>query len=342
MTFPTFSFDQVEHDSASADHEIRGRAMQALLVQVQKDPASHERAIGLFRRVLATEQHAWPAISAARGLECIVGPAEARATWLALFEHPNPLLVGNAVLLQTDASYVEPLLDLLRRRKEPDVESAVLRALGRIKHSDVYPVLIEYLANPNRRVNAIEALADQGDARAIPHLEQFLNDETELGHRDERGAVIRVSHIAWTGIRRLRDPSINEAYRTPAYIPFESMPTSLPTMEPPLVLQTAATTGRRRFRVLSCLPLIIAGIQIPWFAAVMFGEFVTTGAISRDKWYSHWIDLSLTFPPVVGVMAAIALLVRMKGITLGERICLILGLLACTFFTCIFGQYFFR
>jgi len=71
-----------------------------------------------------------------------------------------------------------------------------------------FPVILEHLALPEYRADAILALNLLGDERAIPYLEPFLHDTTELAQPDERGATLRVCNLAQDAIRNIQAVSL--------------------------------------------------------------------------------------------------------------------------------------
>ena len=214
------SIDDLRRAAESRDLEDRGRAMQALLIRIRRDPSLHDAALPIFRRVCAREVHGWPATLAARGIEDIEGDIAARSVWTELLERESPQMVSDAAGSLTDSWYVPTLLDLLNRRSEPEVRRAVILALGRMKNEAVFPAIIGFLDDPALRLAVIEALASQGDARARPHLEPLVEDQTETGEWDERGAPVRVGSLAWNALRRIDEPELAALYR---HLPFNEL-----------------------------------------------------------------------------------------------------------------------
>ena len=74
------SIDDLRRAAESPDLEDRGRAMQALLIRIRRDPALNDTALPIFHRVCARERHGWPATVAARGIEDIEGDVAAGAS----------------------------------------------------------------------------------------------------------------------------------------------------------------------------------------------------------------------------------------------------------------------
>jgi hypothetical protein len=212
--------EDLRRAAESPELEDRGRAMQALLIRIRRDPSLKAAALPIFRRVCAREPHGWPATLAARGIEDIEGDIAARSVWTELLQRESPQMVSDAAGSLTDPWYVPMLLDLLQRRSEPEVRAAVIRALGRMKNQAVFPAVIGFLDDPALRLAVIEALASQGDVRARPYLEPLVDDQTETGEWDERGAPVRVGSLAWNALRRIDEPELAALYR---HLPFNEL-----------------------------------------------------------------------------------------------------------------------
>src|SRR5205814_10016953 len=124
--------------------------------------------------------------------EHILGPQQARATWLALLNRPAVNMVTRIALAIDDPSYAPALLELLQRRTETPIRAAAIRTLGRMKDPVALGAILDHLSTPELRTDAIEALGDLGDPRAIPHLEPLLDNTTQVAREDERGAMLYV------------------------------------------------------------------------------------------------------------------------------------------------------
>jgi HEAT repeat protein len=201
MPKPTRSFAQIEQDVKSPDPAVRGSAIQELLLRVKNDPAL--QALAIFRHAVDVDQDPAVVTTAARGVQDILSPEESRSTWLDLLNRPDAMMVARAALAIDDRQLVPTLLDLLRRRPEPVVHHSILYTLGRLKDPAAYDTLIACLENPNLRSHAIDALADFGDPRAIPHLQPFVNDKTDA-RPDDRGWMMQIGDLASDAIRQLQ------------------------------------------------------------------------------------------------------------------------------------------
>jgi len=199
-----FDFEQIKRDIRSPDQPTRGTSMAALYHHAQQTPAIHPEALELFRASVM----AWPdymtASYAARGIELIAGPAEGRKIWLALLNHPKAELAGAIAQSIKDVSYVPVLLELMERRPEWSIQLAAVRTLGRMKHPSAFDAIINRLNNRPLRPHVVEALAELGDPRAIPHLEPLLHDRTEAWEEDNHGPMLRVCDLAQAAIAHLR------------------------------------------------------------------------------------------------------------------------------------------
>ena len=84
------------------------------------------------------------------------------------------------------------------------VRLGAARDLGRTVDPAALPDLLRCLADPAMRPHAVEALADLGDARAVPALERLLDDTTDAWPEDIHGPMLRVCDLAAGAVRRLR------------------------------------------------------------------------------------------------------------------------------------------
>jgi HEAT repeat protein len=195
---------QIEVDACSPDQLTRGGAVQELLLLVRKDPRLNDAALPIFRQHVETAPDAWTATTCAHGIEQIEGQERSRATWLALLHRPDAQFAAGVALAVTDPSYAPQLFELLNSRPEPVIHKCVIRTLGRMRVPAALPIILEHLKDPATRADAIEALADFGDAAAIAHLEPFVQDTSDSGQTDARGGPLRVGDVADEAIRRLR------------------------------------------------------------------------------------------------------------------------------------------
>lgn len=198
------TIDSIRQDVHSADQETRGRAMQALYFLAKKEPGMRATALPIFRELLTTAPDGWTATNAARGIELVAGESEGRAAWATLLASRKVAVVTHAVLLTVDAAFAPTLLTLLSRRKETPVRSAAIRALGRMKGALPYDVIVKFLDDPVLRPDAVQALGDLGDARALPLLVPCLRDESKSGVVDDRGVELRISDLAQEALNNIR------------------------------------------------------------------------------------------------------------------------------------------
>ena len=81
---------------------------------------------------------------------------------------------------------------------------SLIRALGRLRGSAVFPALLPYLDLPEFRPHVIEALGELRDRRAIPELERFLADRMEAWPVDNHGPMRYVCDLARTALDAIR------------------------------------------------------------------------------------------------------------------------------------------
>ncbi len=178
--------------------------MQALASRVKTDASCHAEALPIFHATILHETDPWTVLSAARGLETILGPERAYTSWVSLLNHPNSKIVSQVVLALTHRRYALPLIDVLQHRSELSVRQSTIRALGRLRDPAIFPALLPFLAHPELRPHTIEALGELGDVRAYPHLEALANDPTEAWPEDNHGPMLRVGDLACRALARFQ------------------------------------------------------------------------------------------------------------------------------------------
>jgi len=195
---------QVRAALQSKDDSYRGQALQALHHLAKHDPSIHAEALQIYREVLAGPVDAWTTVNAVRGLDALLGADQSHSAWQALLADDQPDDgIAMVVWSITDPRLVPRLLKLLERRTAVMVRRALLQILGKLATPGLRPVIETYLVYPALRPEAIQALGELGDPDSIPHLEPFLQDESEIPNRDERGCVLRVCNLADDAIRSL-------------------------------------------------------------------------------------------------------------------------------------------
>jgi HEAT repeat protein len=165
-----FNLDKIRPDLASDNQSIRGRAMNQLLDQVQKDPGIHAECLGIFQSCLDSQRDPWSVTWGIRGIEIISGADAGKRAKLALFSHSSPYIVAGVVGTIDDPSYIQPLIKLLAERSEETIRVMTIRVLGRLRDGSALAALLQYLPDKNLRPHIVEALGELGDARAIPYL----------------------------------------------------------------------------------------------------------------------------------------------------------------------------
>ena len=319
---------------AGPDVEDRGRAMQELLLWARKDAAVRPAARDVFRQALPTALDAWTATSVARGLALTADPAEARAAWLTLLARPDPTLVARiALAVGDDPAFIPTLLDMLAAGPHPVVRRCVLRTLGRFRDPVALPALLDALADPAARSDAIQALSDLGDVRAIPAIEPFRQDQAESGQTDDRGYPLQVGDLASDAVRQL-EADHRRRLAGAAEPPLVPM---LPPELEPAPLAYARPPRRVWFHVEPFVPLAAAVLGVPWFAVVLFVHLVRTGKVS-DPNVGRQQDLVIMIPAVVGLLLG-AITVARRRVRGGVQVVFfVLGMLGCVLFVALFGH----
>jgi hypothetical protein len=366
------SIDDLGRASRSPDTDDRSRAMQALLIRIRREPSLGAAALPIFRHATRFERVGWIVTLAARGVEEIEGAVVARRVWTELLDRESPDIVASAAASLTDPAYLPALMELLHRRSEPEVRGAAIRAPGRIPNESVFPAIVGFLDDPALRVHVIEALADQGDTRATPHLEPLVGDETETGEWDDRGAPVRIGYLAWNAIRRFNEPDMARHYGLATYRPFhdagwgDPVPPmlggpppfrfepvaqasaapppppapaprsrfSLPPLTAPLRQIPATIKG---FHLVALLPMALAVVELFWtvFLLAMLAEAIRLGEETPLR--THALDVMAMIPGVLGVLAAVVIPFRYRLKAL-EYVALVVGALACLPLVLLFGQ----
>jgi hypothetical protein len=376
LPLAALSIDDLRRAAESPDVEDRGRAMQALLIRIRRDPSLNAAALPIFRRVCAREVHGWPATLAARGIEDIEGDIAARSVWTDLLQRESPQMVSDAAGSLTDPWYVPTLLDLLNRRSEPEVRGAVIRALGRMKNDAVFPAIIGFLDDPALRLAVIEALASQGDVRARPHLGPLVDDQTETGEWDERGAPVRVGSLAWNALRRIDEPELAALYRHlpfnelawgdpvppmlggPPPFRFEAPAHATPAAPPPVTptraaqASTAPAPPRSRLaappwsftlpatvgglRLVAVVPMMFAVASFVWAFVLLIGLAEAYRVGEKTVLQTDAFGLLGMIPGALGVLAAIVIPLVYR-LKSREYLVLVVGALGCLPMVFLFG-----
>jgi hypothetical protein len=198
-----FNLARIREEMRSDKAEVRGRASQELLLQIERDKSIHAEALQLFRSIATVVDDPWTALNCVRGIEFIAGDKEARPVRLELFKHKRPSLVAGVVLTIKDSSYVKDLIALLATRKEEEIHVAVVRELGRLGGDAALAAIISQLEDKAIRPHAVEALGELRDRRAIPHLEKLMNDKTPAWEEDNHGPMLHVSDLVKEALQRM-------------------------------------------------------------------------------------------------------------------------------------------
>lgn len=96
---------------------------------------------------------------------------------------------------------LEPLLHMIKKYNTAEVKAMIATVLGEIKHPTSVDALmtLAHDDNPWVRVNAVIALGEAGDTRAMPTLRDLLNDTTEPFYKE------RICDLAAEALQKLGD-----------------------------------------------------------------------------------------------------------------------------------------
>jgi hypothetical protein len=372
------SIDDLGRAAASRDPEDRGRAMQALLIRIRHEPSLGAAALPIFHRVIRFESVGWIASLAARGVEEVQGTIAARPTWLELLERESADIAASAAGSLADPSYLPALMDVLNRRTEPQVRGAAIRALGRIRNDAVFPSIIGLLDDPALRVDVIEALADQGDLRATPHLEPLVEDQTETGELDDRGSPVRIGYLAWNALRRFNEPDLARHYAPDRFRPFAhepwgdpvppmlggpppfkpraAAPSAPPAVEPAarrstptpsryIALPSAGAVLRqipatiKGFRLVALVPMALAVVEVLW-TVFLLAMLAEAIRLGEETPLRTQTHLLGVLGLIPGVLGVLAAIVipLRHRLKALEYVALLVGALACLPLVIVFGK----
>jgi HEAT repeats len=295
--------------------------MQYLLMWAKEDAGLHQVALPIFCTAVSLALDPLTASSAAQGIEVINGPEKGRTAWLSLLNHSDEQIVAGAVFSLNDNSYVSDLLDLLNRRSETYIHSAIISTLGRMRDPRILSVILEHLARPETQSNAILALERLEEPDAIPHLEPLMRDNAESGIADDRGVMLTTGTLASRAVRRLRYAA---EHKTNAEI--------VPPLNP---------SGQSARNLIAFAPLVAAFLEVVWFALVIFVQLFTTGTVAKDETQKHQLDVIAMIPATVGLLIGLIVIAQGRTQRRVEKVCLYFGCLACGAATfCFSWEYF--
>jgi HEAT repeat protein len=159
-----------------------------------EEPETRERLAEMFRKWKVKEAIK-PMIDA---LDFTVGPSK-DGKKAKRINRANQK-IASALGTLGDASAVQPLMRLLKATKEPDVQRAAIRALGKLRAKEVVDDLIRMTEDttvlPVIRLNAIYALGEIGDAKAVPSLVMGLYREKAYYFAQARLALVKIGEPA--------------------------------------------------------------------------------------------------------------------------------------------------
>jgi hypothetical protein len=321
-------FRDLEQAVCNRDRTTREAAVEELLARAEKEPGIRGDVLAIFQRALTQTDDSLVAFQALQGIGRIAG-SEAAADSLSDFLSRAPANTAASLALRIHSpAYEMPLIRTLAQRPEPQVRVAVTRALGRLQTPGVLSTLVGYLDSSELRPHVIEALRELNDPQAIPYLQPMLADQTDAWPIDNHGPMLRVCDLAEEAIQNLQTE--------PPAVEIESSD-GKPKPQP-----TETGTSPRRLHFVAFVPLIVALLELPWVAVVLFVIYLKTGQIASNEQGIHQLDLIAGLPPAVGLVIA-ALAVAFGRIRRRvEWICLILGCIGCGIFLFSFGWEFFH
>jgi HEAT repeat protein len=193
----------IQREVLSDEAQVRGQAMQDLLLLAKKDPGVRSIALPIFREALKNPIDGWSTRMALHGVELIRGSREAQPIRLALLKNSNPKLVVAIVQDISLPDFVPPLIDLLSNRNEFEVRKATVRKLGLLRDGVAFAALVDCLRDDALCPHVIESLGDLGDARAIPWLQTSLTDVRAAWPEDNHGPMLRNCDLAQESIKKI-------------------------------------------------------------------------------------------------------------------------------------------
>ncbi|MEO6005680.1 MAG: HEAT repeat domain-containing protein [Opitutus sp.] len=304
----------------------RVSAMQELITLARQQPSARPAAVEIFRASLPAEWDPYTAVHAVRGLDTFASPEEARVGWLGLLHHPNADMVAVAALL-VRADFFGELVEILQQRPELQIQTAVIRALGRMKNHAAFSLVRQRLDHADLRRDAIEALGELGDPRAIPALQAWLDDRTPVELEDNHGPMLRTCDFASRAIEQIeKATSLNvpEEHRT---VDASKIP---PLLSAGADQFGAVRSGSAGSNQLAYAPLVAAAFGIPWVFAMMIVAYANRGRTAA-------FDVIVMVPAVIGLGLSLVA-ARRSGMVAREKVALAAGVLGCIAYVAVFGR----
>lgn len=336
--------DEMERVFAAArsgDPHERGMALQVLRLEVEERPELHGAARQAFESALRREKEPWHLISAARGLERIVGGEAARAVWLDLLRRTDERVAAHAAIAVNDAWFVPELLARLEQEPGETLRINLIFALGWLKDTRAIEALLRQASSPEPapRAHAARALGALGDPRAIPALRALLTDEGPAWPIDNHGPMVLIREVAAEAIAALergpRDkPSATWLAPTLPVLPAVPLPAETPSM-----LWPSLTVY---------LPLVVAVLEIPFLFIVVQAmrdahPHPHPHPVLSAKEQNQRVDLIGAIPPALAILVTLLFVwPRFEGLRWWERAALIAGTLACGAFLYALGKEYVR
>lgn len=315
---------EIREKLQSDDYGMRGYALQSLLNMVKRNVADRSVATELFRAAAAKEPHPYPAKIAIRGIEYLDGAQAARPYWIAMLRSTDPQVAAQAAMAVTDPAYFSELVELLDRWQDGEIQSTVIRALGRLKEPAAFPVITQRLSDQKLRPHAVEALGDLCDPRAIAYLEPLLHDNTPGWPIDNHGPMLFVRDLAAIAIQQIRGNPMPHQHAIVA----PTLPT-LPSVQTRIVIPPPLPHKRRPVQWSALIPIMAAGIEIPWvlMAIILLAAQSQQQRASRSN--THLFDVLAMVPAIIGALVGVYAAAGWSKLSLLERVLLVLGIVLC-------------
>ena len=162
------SIDSTRRDLASADPHVRGRALNALLMAIDRQPELREPARQIFHESAEHETYNWLVTTSVTGIERLDGPDTARPYWRRLLTQPDATAAGQAAMAVVNPSHLPLMLEMFDARAEFVFRRGAIYAFGRMRDPSVIPLLLKLGADEQMQPCIVQALSDLGDPSAIP------------------------------------------------------------------------------------------------------------------------------------------------------------------------------
>jgi len=334
------SIDGTRRDLASADPHVRGRALNALLMAIDRQPELREPARQIFHESAEHETYNWLVTTSVTGIERLDGPDTARPYWRRLLTQPDATAAGQAAMAVVNPSHLPLMLEMFDARAEFAFRRGAIYAFGRMRDPSVIPLLLKLGEDEQMQPCIVQALSDLGDPSAIPWLQALVPSNRHLPELDERGAQWTLGDIAAQAIRQIERRAGRPSSFQPAmaHVP---MPPPLPGRQ---AWQPRRPNSVRQFWSLvhpSLIPLCCAAAEIVWLLSLFALYIFMVGDQRPTFTVPTRLADGLALPlPMIGVLAAILVFVARRTPRPWHKVVAIVGGLICGLFVVMFGSEF--